>query len=236
MKKSNILKIAGLLITGSLVAFLFKYFHLTSYLSIDGFNHYNQQILTFEERHVIEFVLIYVISYIVLIAICIPGTILFDLLAGFLFGIYLGSILVLFSYLIGAVCNYLLARFFLHDFISQKFGHLKEIIIKNGDRKALIRNLIGLRFIPVIPFWLLNILSAVLDIPLRVFIWTTFIGIIPTSVIYVMIGHSVRDEIKQNRGVSVDMLTNPKMWIPLLLLAMLLLVPNVIKRLKAKIS
>ncbi|MDD3266699.1 MAG: VTT domain-containing protein [Burkholderiales bacterium] len=234
MKKNNVFKIFGFILTVAIIIFLFEYCHLSAYLSIDGFNHYNQQILAFEEKHIIQFILIYVISYIVLIAICIPGTILFDLLAGFLFGIYLGSLLVIFSYLIGATCNYLLARFFLRDFISQKFGHLKDIIIKNGDQKALIRNLIGLRFIPAIPFWLLNILSAVLDIPLKVFIWTTFIGIIPTSVIYVMIGHGVRDGMKQNRGVSVDMLTNPKMWLPLILLAALLIVPNIVKRFKSK--
>lgn len=234
MKKTNLLKIFGLVLTGSIVIFLFEYFHLTAYLSLDGFNTYNKQILEFEELHVAEFIAIYVVSYIVLIAACVPGTILFDLLAGFLFGPYLGTILVLFSYLTGATFNYLLARFFLRDFINQKFGHLKEVIIKNGDQKALIRNLIGLRFIPAIPFWLLNILSAVLDIPLKVFMWTTFIGIIPTSIIYVMIGHGVRDQMKHNRGASIDMLTNPKMWLPLILLAALLIVPNLIKRFKSK--
>lgn len=234
MKKTNLLKIFGLVLTASIVIFLFEHFHLNEYLSIDGFNNYNKQILDFEESHVAEFIAIYVVSYIVLIAACIPGTILFDLLAGFLFGPYLGTVLVLFSYLTGATCNYLLARFLLHDFISQKFGHLKEVIIKNGDRTALIRNLIGLRFIPAIPFWLLNILSAVLDIPLKVFIWTTFIGIIPTSIIYVVIGHGVRDQMKQHRGVSIDMLTDPKMWLPLIILGALLIVPNIIKRFRSK--
>lgn len=225
-------RVLGILIVATIICILFSHYDLWSYLSLDGFNHYHQQILDFEQQHVVQFTVVYIVSYIVLIACCIPGTILFDLLAGFIYGPVLGSGFVLFSYLSGAVLNFLLVRFLFKDILHQKFSHLRHIVLRDGGRTRTAYNLIGLRFIPVIPFWLLNILAAVLDIPLLTFIITTFIGIIPTSIIYVMIGSGLRTQFAQNQKISVDILTNPELWIPLVLLALLILIPNLYKTLK----
>lgn len=225
-------RLLGIGISALVIYMLFNHYGLWSYLSLDGFNHYHQQILEFEQKHVMGFTVIYVISYIILIACCIPGTILFDLLAGFIYGTVLGTPIVLVSYLSGAVLNFILVRTLFKDVLHQKFSHLRHIVLRDGGRKRTAYNLIGLRFIPIIPFWLLNILAAILDIPLITFITTTFIGIIPTSVIYVMIGNGVRSQLAVNAKVSLDVLTNPELWVPLVLLALLIIIPNLYKSFK----
>lgn len=225
-------RLLGIGISALVIYMLFNHYGLWSYLSLDGFNHYHQQILEFEQKHVISFTVIYIISYIILIACCIPGTILFDLLAGFIYGTVLGTPIVLVSYLSGAILNFILVRTLFKDVLHQKFSHLRHIVLRDGGRKRTAYNLIGLRFIPIIPFWLLNILAAILDIPLITFIITTFIGIIPTSVIYIMIGNGVRSQLAANAKVSLDVLTNPELWIPLVLLALLIIIPNVYKSFK----
>ncbi|AUR51588.1 TVP38/TMEM64 family protein [Aquella oligotrophica] len=225
-------RLLGIGISALVIYMLFNHYGLWSYLSLDGFNHYHQQILEFEQKHVISFTLIYILSYIVLIACCIPGTILFDLLAGFIYGTVLGTPIVLVSYLSGAILNFILVRTLFKDVLHQKFSHLRHIVLRDGGRTRTAYNLIGLRFIPIIPFWLLNILAAILDIPLVTFIITTFIGIIPTSVIYVMIGNGVRSQLAENAKVSLDVLTNPELWIPLVLLALLIIIPNLYKSFK----
>lgn len=225
-------RLLGIGISALVIYMLFNHYGLWSYLSLDGFNHYHQQILEFEQKHVISFTLIYILSYIVLIACCIPGTILFDLLAGFIYGTVLGTPIVLVSYLSGAILNFILVRTLFKDVLHQKFSHLRHIVLRDGGRTRTAYNLIGLRFIPIIPFWLLNILAAILDIPLITFIITTFIGIIPTSVIYVMIGNGVRSQLAENAKVSLDVLTNPELWIPLVLLALLIIIPNLYKSFK----
>lgn len=225
-------RLLGVGISALVIYMLFNHYGLWSYLSLDGFNHYHQQILEFEQKHVVSFTVIYIISYIILIACCIPGTILFDLLAGFIYGTVLGTPIVLVSYLSGAILNFILVRTLFKDVLHQKFSHLRHIVLRDGGRKRTAYNLIGLRFIPIIPFWLLNILAAILDIPLITFIITTFIGIIPTSVIYVMIGNGVRSQLAENAKVSLDVLTNPELWIPLVLLALLIIIPNVYKSFK----
>lgn len=225
-------RLLGVGISALVIYMLFNHYGLWSYLSLDGFNHYHQQILEFEQRHVVSFTVIYIISYIILIACCIPGTILFDLLAGFIYGTVLGTPIVLVSYLSGAILNFILVRTLFKDVLHQKFSHLRHIVLRDGGRTRTAYNLIGLRFIPIIPFWLLNILAAILDIPLITFIITTFIGIIPTSVIYVMIGNGVRSQLAENAKVSLDVLTNPELWIPLVLLALLIIIPNLYKSFK----
>lgn len=230
------IKLLSLIVIIALVIVLFERTNLYLYLNLDSFNHYHNQILHFEQQHLVEFTVGYIMAYILLIALCVPGTILFDLLAGFIYGPIVGTVLVLICYLSGAVLNFILVRFMLYDLFSRKFGHLQSVIVREGGMRSTAINLIGLRFIPVIPFWLINILAAVLGIPFWVFATTTFLGIIPTSVVYVLIGHGVRTHLNNNQPITMSMLTEPHIWVPLLLLAMLILIPNFIKMIRKKKS
>lgn len=231
----NLYKIIGLLLAATIIAIIFKRYDLSLYLSLDGFNRYHQQILDFEQKHLLEFTFVYIISYIVLIACCIPGTILFDLLAGFIYGPFIGFLLVIFCYLTGAVVNFLLVRYLLHDLLHKRFSHLHHLIVSgNGGMKSAAYNLIALRFIPVIPFWVLNILAAVLGIPLSVFAITTFIGIIPSSFIWVLIGSGVRSHMAEHQVLTMAIFADPKFWVPLLVLTLMVLIPNLIKMYRNK--
>lgn len=212
-----------------ILIFLYNHYNLSEYLSLTGFNKYHEIILNFARHYPDEFVISYICIYIVLIAACIPGTILLDLIAGFIYGPYVGTILVVLSYLCGAVINFSLVRFLFKDIFHRKFAHLRYIIFSEESYSRTILNLIGLRFIPVIPFWLLNILSAILEIRLIIFVITTFLGIIPTSIIYVVIGNTVRNEFANNQQLTTDILTNPKLWLPLLLLILPIVFLNIYK-------
>lgn len=226
----NLYKVIGLVVIATIIAVIFKHYDLSLYLSIDGFNHYHQQILSFEQKHIVEFTLAYIICYIVLIACCIPGTILFDLLAGFIYGPTIGFLLVIFCYLTGAIVNFLLVRYLLHDLLHKRFSHLNHLIMnEHGGMKRTAYNMIALRFIPVIPFWILNILAAVLGIPLSVFAITTFIGIIPSSLIWVLIGGGVRSHMANHQMLTAAIFADPKFWVPLLVLTLMVMIPNLIK-------
>lgn len=234
MQKFGRYKLVLFVIFIAVIVVLFERLHLYLYLNLDGFNQYHQQVLAYEEENTLVFIIGYIISYIVLIAACIPGTILFDLLAGFLFGPVAGSFIVIGSYLSGAVVNFLLVKFFFKEFLTHKFGHLRHVVDKGGDSRAMSLNLIGLRFIPVIPFWLLNILAAILNIRLQTFIFTTFIGIIPTSIIYVLIGHGVRTSINDNHPLTMSTISNPELWAPLIMLGLIILIPNIIRNIRKR--
>lgn len=208
-----------------------QYYHLNDYLSIEGFNRYRDQMVIYENQNPDLFITIYIVSYVVLITCCIPGTIVFDLLAGFLFGCYLGSILVIFSYAIGAFFNFIVVRYFLKDILHHRFDKFRKLI-HGGGRYGLLLNLISLRLIAVIPFWVLNIVAALLKVNISTFLISTIIGIIPASVIYVVIGDGVRDAVAEHQILSPAMLMHPKIWLPMILLGILFMLPNILKAIK----
>lgn len=205
-----------------------KFYHLDRYLSLNGFNVYREQIMWFETAHPLAFITGYVLIYILLITLCIPGTILFDLIAGFIFGIYFGLVLVVVSYGIGAFCNFLLVRYFFKEFFTNRFSRFK-LLIHGSGKHGLLLNLIGLRFIAVIPFWVLNIVAAIINVSSKTFLLSTLIGIIPSSLIYVIIGDGVREAFTKKVELSPEIMVNPKIWLPLVCMALLLLVPNFIR-------
>jgi len=226
--KRVLIKFGVLLATIIFLIAVVKFYHLDRYLSLNGFNVYREQLMCFETEHPYAFISGYVIVYILLITLCIPGTILFDLIAGFIFGIYFGLILVIVSYGVGAFCNFLLVRYFFKEFFVNRFSRFK-LLIHGSGKHGLLLNLIGLRFIAVIPFWVLNIVAAIINVRVKTFLISTLIGIIPSSLIYVVIGDGVREAFASKLELSPEILVNPKIWLPLVCMALLLLIPNFLR-------
>jgi uncharacterized membrane protein YdjX (TVP38/TMEM64 family) len=206
-------------------------FHVKNYLSVDGFNRYHQDLMLMASNNRFEFIAYYFLLYVVIVGCFIPGTIVFDLLAGYIFGVLWGSILVIVSYSCGAIVNFLLVKYLFKGIFEHKFQQMKHII-NYHNKNYLLLNLIGLRLIAVIPFWVLNVLCALLNIRISTFIISTVLGIIPASIIYVIIGDGVQDSLSSNGVISADILLQPKIWLPIVLMAILLFMPNIIKLIK----
>jgi uncharacterized membrane protein YdjX (TVP38/TMEM64 family) len=200
-------------------------------LSLDGFNRYHQDLMLMESGNHYKFIMIYFILYVVIVACFIPGTILFDLLAGYIFGLLWGSVLVIISYSCGAIVNFFLVKYLFKGIFEHKFQQMKHMI-NYHNKNYLLLNLIGLRLIAVIPFWVLNVLCALLNVRISTFIISTIIGIIPASIIYVIIGDGVRDSISSTGVISANILFQPKIWLPIIIMAILLFMPNIIKFIK----
>jgi len=232
----KLVKLAAVLFIVVLFVSMFEYYHLSRYLSLAGFDKYRDDVLDYKDHLPILFVVQYILFYIILIAGCIPGTIILDLFAGFLFGYFFGAILIICSYSMGSIVNFLLVHYLFKGLFKNKFMKFKGLIY-GANEKELLRNIIMLRLVPVIPFWVLNILASLLNIRLRVFILSTIIGIIPISIIYAIIGDGLREASDQLSTISATkLLWSMKIWLPLFGMALLLLVPNFIKKMKSKSS
>jgi uncharacterized membrane protein YdjX (TVP38/TMEM64 family) len=231
----DIYKIILFLIIMLGVIFCCAHYQITSYLSLSAFNHYQAKILAFHQNNLYQFTLIYICSYILLIILCIPGTIFFDLVAGFVFGPLLGMLWVVISYLIGAIINFLVVRFLLKDIFYQRFIYLRHKLLNGNSKHAIMLNLIGLRLIPVIPFGVLNIGAAILDIPFKLFTLTTFLGIIPPAMIYVMLGYEVHAQLRHSQEINSSILFDSSLMIPLCAVAILMLLPSIFKKKQQKL-
>lgn len=190
-------------------------------------------LLTWTESHYVQAVLIYMLVYILAVAISIPGAVFFTIIGGFFFGVILGTLYVVVSATIGAMCVFLSVKTALEPWISKKSNHWINKM-RSGFQQGAFQYLIFLRLAPLFPFWVVNIVPSLLGVRTSTFLLTTFIGIIPGSFVYVLLGHGLGQILDQNKTPNLGILFTSPVFTPLLALAILSLLPTLIKWKKGK--
>ncbi len=201
---------------------LIKTFGLNELLSFETFRQYRDQLLSFTSEKYFYSVLLFVLIYIIVVALSIPGATVLTLAVGFLFG-YTGVIYVNIGATTGAVLIFLAARYIIGDWIQNRYGErfaaFNKEIAENG-----YNYLLTLRFIPLFPFFLINIFAGLTRVPLLTFAWTTMVGIVPGSFVYVYTGRQL---------VTIDKpgdIISAKIIMAFVLLGLLALSPVIIKK------
>ena len=145
--------------------------------------------------------------------------------AGFIFGKWMGTFLLVLGLSIGATLLYIFANFFLKEIIKQKFSEK----YKNLDakfKKSEFIYLLVYRLIGGIPFAISNILPCIFNVKILNFFWATFIGIIPSLFLICSIGSGLEKIIYQNQDAptAIDLISSPDIYIPLSIFAFLVLI------------
>jgi uncharacterized membrane protein YdjX (TVP38/TMEM64 family) len=195
-------------------------------LSLETFRQYREQLLAFTAQHYIPTVAIFILVYIAAVALSIPGATILTLTAGFLFG-FLGLIYVNIGASTGAILAFLVARYLMGDWIQKRYGEklasFNKEIAENG-----YNYLLTLRFIPLFPFFLINIFAGLTRVPLATFAWTTMIGILPGSFVYIYTGRQLGIIDKPGDILSWQII------LAFVLLGLLVLSPVLIRKLMKK--
>ena len=92
--------------------------------------------------------------------------------------------------------------------------------------------LLTLRLVPVVPFWLVNLVPALLGVPFRTFLIGTAIGIIPGTIVYTLVGNGLGAVLDQGGTPDLDIIFEPEILAPILGLALLAMSPVLYHRLK----
>ena len=101
--------------------------------------------------------------------------------------------------------------------------------MRAGVKKNIWTYLFLIRLIPVIPFWLANIVPALLGVKLTVYVITTFFGIMPATILYSYIGSSIDSSF--NGGTpDLSVISHPEFFIPVSILIILFLFPLIKNR------
>jgi uncharacterized membrane protein YdjX (TVP38/TMEM64 family)/Fe-S oxidoreductase len=125
--------------------------------------------------------------YIPVVALNLPGATVLGLAAGALFGALAGTIIVSFASSIGATLACALSRYLLRDGVQRRFGDkLKRV--NAGIREEGAFYLFSLRLIPVIPFFIINLLMGLTPIRLTTFYWVSQLGMLPGTAVFVNAG------------------------------------------------
>ncbi len=125
--------------------------------------------------------------YVGVTGLSLPGAAVLTLLAGALFGVVEGTILVSFASSIGATLAFLMSRYVLADSVQKRFGErLKSI--NAGIEKEGSFYLFMLRLVPIFPFFLVNVLMGLTPMSALRFYLTSQIGMLPGTLVYVNAG------------------------------------------------
>lgn len=141
------------------------------------------------ENYVLSVVL-FALVYIATVSLSLPFASLLTLLGGFLFGVFYGSVLIVLSATIGATIVFCVAKTTLGSTLRDKAGPFYNKVALNMKENAF-QYMLFMRFVPVVPFFIANILPALFDIKLRDYFISTFIGIIPGTVVYANLGREL---------------------------------------------
>ncbi len=147
--------------------------------------------------------------------------------AGLLFGAWCGTVYALIGTTLGAVAVFAMARGGLHG--MERRGGAVAARLAGELRASAIGYLIALRLMPVFPFTLINIAAALASIPQRRYVLGTFIGIVPSSVIYANLGAELIDLTRQGQLPAAELIQRPRFLLPLLGLALIAASPALLR-------
>lgn len=216
----------ALILTGLAIFFGFGW---DRYLSFDVLNENRESLLKWTAENRIFAISIYFVGYTLIVACSVPGATLMTLVGGFLFGALIGTTAVVVSATLGAVLIFLTARYTVGDFFQRKIGKISKRI-DSGLRENALSFILFLRLVPIFPFWLVNIIAAVIGVPLKLYLVGTIIGIIPASAVYCSVGSGLGLVFETGKRPDLEIISQPHIFAPLIGLAILSVLPVIYKR------
>jgi uncharacterized membrane protein YdjX (TVP38/TMEM64 family) len=161
----------------------------TSYLTWHNFEHVHQVAMDYVEKHPYSSPLIFMGIYITYASLALPGILLLTILGGLIFKLPLSTLYVVFSATIGGSILFLSTRRASENFLSDKAEILRKM--EKGFQQNAAGYMLFLRIVPLFPYWVVNVASALFGIRFTTFIWTTFVGIIPCAFLLTQMGKSI---------------------------------------------
>ena len=130
---------------------------------------------------------VFFVVYVVATALSVPGAVILTLAAGAVFGLWWGTLLVSFASTLGATGAMLVARYLLREPIATRYGERLRAIDAGVARDGAFY-LFTLRLVPVVPFFLINLLMGLTAMPARTFAWVSQLGMLAGTLVYVNAG------------------------------------------------
>ncbi|MFN3207962.1 MAG: TVP38/TMEM64 family protein [Roseovarius sp.] len=212
------------------------YFLLGDTLSFDTLAENREALLSYRDAHFALMVLGFVALYVIIVAFSLPGAAVASVTGGFLFGLALGTVLNVSAAVTGATAIFLAARWGLGRTLAARLeasdGALKKF--KTGLHEHEISVLLLMRLVPVVPFFVANLLPALVGVRLVNFLWTTCVGIIPGALVYTSIGVGLGEVFDRGERPDLSLLWEPQVIGPILGLCVLAALPILVKTVRGK--
>jgi len=230
-KKAKItLGLFYLLFVSSFLYFFLSKFTLQELTSYEFIKNNRDYFFDLKQTNLFLISLIFLISTIIWVVMAGFGLPV-ALLAGFIFGKWLGIFVLIIGMTIGATILYILGNYFFKEIIKEKFlDRFKNLEIK--FKKSEFIYLLAYRFIGGIPFALSNVLPCIFNVKVGNFFWATLIGLTPQLFLVVSIGSGLEKIIEQNLEAPriIDLIYSPDIYIPMLAFVALIIITIIAKK------
>lgn len=188
-------------------------------------------LVAFRDAHYIAAVALFMLIYVVLTAFSLPGATIATLSGGFLFGLFPGVLFNVSAATIGACGLFLAVRWGLGDVLAARTKGSAGTVARIS--KEIVANeipvLLLMRLVPAVPFFLANLIPALVGVRLPVFAATTFFGIIPGALVFTWVGAGLDEVFARGEAPNLGILFEPQIFGPILGLCALAALPIVLK-------
>lgn len=211
-------------------------FTLRDYLTFETLRDNREALLAFRDSNFVLTLGVFAAAYVAIVAFSLPGASIATLTGGFLFGTLTGSMVNVMAATAGASTIFLAARWGLGARLGAKLENSEGTVkqIKDGIDENQWSMLFLIRLVPAVPFFLANLIPAFLEVPLYRFVVSTFLGIIPGTVVFTSIGAGLGEVFARGETPDFSILFEPHIIGPILGLAALSALPIVIKAVRGK--
>jgi uncharacterized membrane protein YdjX (TVP38/TMEM64 family) len=204
---------------------------LRDVLSLDALATNREALLGYRDAQPAATVCLFLVAYAAIVAFSIPGATVASLAGGFLFGVFPGVVWNVIGATVGACLLFLAVRAGLGERLAARLDAAEGQIgrIKAGLDRNQWSMLFLLRLLPVVPFFAANLIPALLDVPFRRFAVTTFLGIIPASLVYTSVGAGLGEVLARGGMPDPGVMFTPPVLLPILGLCLLAALPVAVK-------
>jgi uncharacterized membrane protein YdjX (TVP38/TMEM64 family) len=185
---SNVKIWIGLLFIGLIIAL--RFMGVGDYLTLAGLQEKRIQLMAFVDTHYISSVCIFIGIYISIVILALPLAALCTVAGGFLFGVMPGTIYTNIGATIGASLFFLLVRYAFGRAMQERYKDKLRWFNQEMEQYGVLY-LITIHFVAVIPFFVMNLLIGLTQVPFWTFVWTTSVGIIPGTLVYAFAGQQL---------------------------------------------
>ena len=200
-------------------------------LSFEALAENRQRLLALRDAHYALTALGFVAVYVVVVITSLPGSLILTLTGGFLFGVFPGVLFNLSAATFGAVVVFLAARMGfgrdIADRIAAQGGTIAQL--QAGLKENEWSVLLTMRLVPVIPFFVANLVPAFVGVGFAAFVITTAVGILPAGLIYTSLGAGLGEIFARGEVPTAELVLRPEFALPLLGLGVLSILPLLIR-------
>lgn len=211
-------------------------FTLGDHLSFEALSEHRDRLIAFRDANYLGTVLAFIAAYVVIVAFSLPGATIATLTGGFLFSTFPGALYNVIGATIGAIGIFMAARWGLGERLAARMDASEGMVrrIKAGIDENQWSMLFLIRLVPAVPFFVANLVPALVGVSLPRFAITTFLGIIPGAVVYTSVGAGLGEVFERGETPDLGIIFEPQILLPILGLCALAALPILLKAMRGR--